>query len=85
MDKQLNIYEAKTRFSELVEKVGKGEEFIIAKNGKPAARLVGIAHGKAKPRKLGQLKGKLVIAADFDAPDLEIEKLFYGKKTRYPR
>lgn len=87
MDKQLNVYEAKTRFSELVDKAGKGEEFIIAKNGKPTARLVGIAPRKPKPRKLGQLAGKLTIGPDFDAPDAEMERLFYeglGGRGRRP-
>ena len=82
MEKQLNIYEAKTRFSELIEKASKGEEFIVARNGKPTARITGIASKKQKPRTLGQLKGKLVIAPDFDAPDPAIERLFLGRSAK---
>ncbi len=63
----VNIHEAKTHLSKLVEEVGKGQEIIIAKSGKPMAKLTGIS--PAKPiRKPGFLKGKIKIADDFDAP-----------------
>jgi prevent-host-death family protein len=62
-----NIHEAKTQFSRLVDAAAAGEEIIIAKAGKPAARLVPLE--RTKPvRKLGRLKGKIRIAEDFDAP-----------------
>lgn len=63
----VNIHEAKTQFSKLVESAMNGEETIIAKAGKPVAKLVPISLGKPK-RRLGVLKGKIKIADDFDAP-----------------
>ncbi len=62
----VNIHEAKTHFSKLVEAAMNGEEIIIAKSGKPAARLVPIA--TKTTRHFGVLKGKIKIAEDFDAP-----------------
>lgn len=63
----INIHEAKTHFSKLVELAMNGQETIIAKAGKPVAKLVPIFKGKPK-RTLGVLKGKIKIANDFDAP-----------------
>jgi prevent-host-death family protein len=69
---QVNLYEAKTHLSSLVERAAKGEEFVIAKAGKPMARLTPMAAEEkaAKPlRKFGQnLLGITYIADDFDAP-----------------
>ena len=63
----VNIHEAKTHLSRLVEEVSNGQEIIIAKAGKPMAILTGIS--AAKPiRRPGFLKGKIRIADDFDAP-----------------
>lgn len=62
----VNIHEAKTHFSKLIDAVMHGDEVIIAKAGKPAARLVPIAPLKPK-RKPGALKGKIKIAHDFNA------------------
>jgi prevent-host-death family protein len=62
----VNIHEAKTNFSKLIDAVGKGEEIVIAKSGKPAARLVPIQQSRVV-RKPGALKGKIHIAEDFDA------------------
>ena len=63
----VNIDEAKTHFSNLVEEACQGQEIVISKSGKPMARLIGII--PAKPiRKPGFLKGKIEIADDFDAP-----------------
>lgn len=61
----VNIHEAKTNFSKLVDAVMQGEEIIIAKAGKPAAKLVPITQAKPK-RKPGMLKGKIHIKSDFD-------------------
>jgi prevent-host-death family protein len=61
----INLYEAKTHLSQLVERASRGEEITIAKAGTPMARLVPIP---AAPRVPGALKGKIRIAADFDAP-----------------
>ncbi|MCP5278381.1 MAG: type II toxin-antitoxin system prevent-host-death family antitoxin [Thiobacillus sp.] len=62
----VNIHEAKTHLSRLVEEAAEGEEIIIAKAGRPVARIVALPSDK--PRKLGLLKGKFTIPDDFDAP-----------------
>ena len=67
MATQINVHEAKTHFSRLLARVKNGEEIIIAKAGKPVARLVPIAE-KQPNRAPGSAKGKVVIADDFDAP-----------------
>jgi len=63
----LNIHAAKTHLSRLIEEVAEGEEVVIAKAGKPVARLVPIGKAPGK-RKLGILKGRLHVPRDFDAP-----------------
>jgi prevent-host-death family protein len=63
---QVNLYEAKTKLSELVERAAAGEEIVIAKAGKPKARLVPIE--KKRKRTFGGWEGKGWIADDFDAP-----------------
>ena len=62
----LNIHAAKTHFSRLIEDVAAGEEVVIAKAGKPVARLVPI--GKSGKRTLGVLKGRLRVPRNFDSP-----------------
>ena len=62
----LNLYEAKTRLSALVDEAAAGKEIIIAKNGRPMARLVPFK--AAIRRRPGRAKGKIHVAADFDAP-----------------
>jgi prevent-host-death family protein len=63
----VNIHEAKTHLSRLVEDASNGEEIVIAKAGKPVARLMPFRPVR-KRRKLGWLKGKLEVPEDFDAP-----------------
>src|SRR5438309_697288 len=59
MGKQVNLYEAKTQLSRLVEEAAGGDTFIIAKNGKPMAELGPVSHaGRRPPRILGQLAGQ---------------------------
>ncbi len=67
MPVQVNIHEAKTHFSKLLARVKEGEEVIIAKAGKPIARLVPVVERPAR-RLPGSAKGKVTIAPDFDAP-----------------
>lgn len=63
----VNIHEAKTHFSQLVDAASKGKEIVIAKAGTPVAKLVSIE--KKKPTiRFGVLKGKLKLCEDFDAP-----------------
>jgi prevent-host-death family protein len=63
----VNVHEAKTHLSRLLFKVGEGEEVVIAKAGKPVARLVSIGK-KLKQRLPGSAKGKIVIRENFDKP-----------------
>ena len=72
-----NIHEAKTHLSRLVDRAAAGEEIIIAKAGKPVARLMPLAKAPKPRRKLGGWKGRVWISPDFDRRDKEIEKLFY--------
>ena len=63
----INLYEAKTKLSELVERAAKGEEIVIAKAGRPLARLVPLAK-RTTPRPFGLLAGQVRIGDDFDDP-----------------
>jgi prevent-host-death family protein len=63
----VNIHAAKTHLSRLVEDAAAGEEIVIAKAGKPLARLCPLAP-VPKKRVLGRLRGKLIVPDDFDAP-----------------
>lgn len=63
----VNIHEAKTHLSRLVDEVVVGAEVVIAKAGKPMARLIPFAPATQK-RRLGLLAGKLSVSEDFDAP-----------------
>jgi prevent-host-death family protein len=63
-----NIHEAKTHFSKLLARVLGGEEVVIAKAGKPVARLLPFTPADAAPRTPGIDKGKVIIQPDFDAP-----------------
>jgi prevent-host-death family protein len=60
-----NVHDAKTHFSRLLDRVAQGEEIIIAKSGRPVAKLVRVA---AEPHKPGRLKGRIRISPDFDEP-----------------
>lgn len=66
--KQINIYEAKTQLSALVDQVSRGRSFVIAKSGTPLAKLVPLNEEKRGKIKLGLMKGKIKFAKDFDAP-----------------
>jgi len=70
----VNMHEAKSTLSKLVEKVAEGEEVVIARAGKPVAKLVKYDR---EPRKLGGWEGKVWMADDFDETDEEIIDLFY--------
>ncbi len=63
----VNVHAAKTHLSRLLEAVGAGEEVVIAKAGKPVARLVPIEAATPR-RRLGTLAGQFVVPDDFDAP-----------------
>ena len=75
-----NLYQAKTSLSRLVDRAAAGEEIVIAKAGKPRAKLVPIARG-GRPRKPGGWEGRVYIAADFDEPlPEEIQAAFEGRE-----
>ena len=63
-----NIYEAKTQLSKLVDLAASGHNIVIARAGKPVARLTGLDSKQGRLTGLGALKGKGWIAEDFDAP-----------------
>lgn len=65
---QVNIYEAKTRLSQLVEQARRGETVIIAKAGTPLAKLVALDHEPKRKIVYGLMKGEFIEADDFDAP-----------------
>lgn len=65
--KTVNVHEAKTHLSRLLADVARGEEIVIARAGKPIARLVPVTPSGGA-RRLGIDEGRVVIAADFDAP-----------------
>jgi prevent-host-death family protein len=67
MGRTVNIHEAKTHLSRIVDEVAAGSEVIIARAGKPVARLVPLASTRGRKR-LGLLKGRIRVPADFDAP-----------------
>lgn len=67
--KQLNVYEAKTHFSQLLEQVAQGESVTIAKSGKPVARLVPVNFNPGgNGFEFGCMAGEIIVAEDFDAP-----------------
>jgi prevent-host-death family protein len=66
MSKIVNMHEAKTTLSQLVAEVEQGTEIVLARGGKPVAKLVPFQ--ATKKRKLGAWKGKVKMSSDFDAP-----------------
>ena len=81
--KTINIHEAKTHLSRLVEGAAKGEAFVIAKAGKPMVKVVPLEEEPKKKRRIGMLDGKFFIPDDLDQGlDKEIEELFYGNTER---
>ena len=74
----VNLYEAKTQLSKLVDQAAGGQDVVIARNGKPVARLTTVS--EKKPIRYGILKGKVTVAEDFDAllPEAVIDE-FEGR------
>lgn len=72
MEKAVNIHEAKTHLSRLVERVEAGEEITLARAGRPVARLVPYRR-PAAPRQPGLLKGLIWAAPDWDSPEVNAE------------
>ena len=73
----INIHEAKTQLSRYVDQAAQGEEVIIARAGKPVARLVPLVSQPGRPRTLGLGKGKYTLPEDFDKMNAsEIRDMF---------
>lgn len=78
---QVNIHEAKTRLSQLVQAVEDGteSEFVIARNGRPVAKLVAVDAPPKRRLRFGFAKGQFKLPDDFDADNDYIAKLFHGE------
>ena len=75
MTESVNIHDAKTHLSRLIERVEAGEEIVIARGGRPVARLVPL-RARTQPRRLGIWEGQVWIAPDFDDPIPELLDAF---------
>lgn len=73
-----NIYEAKAKLSEMVNKSLEGEDVYISKSGNPVAKIVPM-NDKSVQRKPGTLRGEIKVKKGFYESDKEIEKMFYGE------
>jgi prevent-host-death family protein len=76
-----NISQAKAELSALIEEVQRGNEVILAKAGKPVARLVAY-HGPVSPRTPGAMAGEIWIAPDFDTLPADIAEVFGMREPR---
>ena len=75
----VNIHEAKTNLSKLIEKAVKGEPFVIAKAGKPLVKVIALDSVGRRPKRLGFMEGQIKIPDDFDLMGRDdIEQLFTG-------
>lgn len=79
----INIHQAKTHLSRLVERAAAGEEIIIARNGKPVAKLVPFVPS-LEPRPIGGMEGKIWMADDFDETPEWLIRLFEGEEDDEP-
>jgi prevent-host-death family protein len=84
---EVNIHQAKTHLSKLLQKVADGEEVIIARSGVPFARIVLMEPEKATLRPLGMDRGKIVVPDDFNAPlpDDVLAQFYGGELPRLER
>jgi prevent-host-death family protein len=84
MGTTVNIHEAKTHLSKLIERVTNGEDVVIAKAGKPVVRLVAVTPGSQR-RRLGFMNGLgLTVPQDIKSPfKEEIEEMFYGNPDKF--
>lgn len=74
----VNIHEAKTQLSKLIERAVKGEPFVIAKAGKPLVKVTSL-EAPSRPQRLGFLAGEISVPDDFDRMgEAEIQALFGG-------
>lgn len=80
--KTVNIHEAKTQLSKLVDEAAKGDSFIIAKAGKPIVKVMALsAPTGSQVRRLGFMKGQILVPDDFDQMGSdEVERIFGGRE-----
>jgi len=78
MAESVNVYEAKTHLSQLIDRAAAGEEIVIARAGHPVARLVALVE-PPRPRVPGGWRGKVSMTAGFDDLPTEIEAAFRGE------
>lgn len=80
MTESVNVYEAKTHLSQLLDRAAAGEEIVIARNGRPVARLVALKESAPRRREPGAWAGQVSIAADFDDLPDEVAAAFRGER-----
>jgi prevent-host-death family protein len=80
MTASVNVYEAKTHLSQLLDRAAAGEEIVIARAGRPIARLVALSAASPQRRSPGAWRGKVSIAADFDELPAEVGAAFRGER-----
>jgi prevent-host-death family protein len=81
MSESVNVYEAKTHLSQLLDRAAAGEEIVIARAGRPVARLVALAEPWHRQRVHGAWHGQVSIAPDFDDLPAEVEAAFRGERS----
>jgi len=74
----VSLYTAKTQLSRLVDRAAAGEEIVIAKSGRPMARLVAY-RSRTKPRTLGGYEGKIKMRKSFDSLPVDVTRVFAGE------
>lgn len=79
MSKTVNLYEAKTHLSRLVDEAAAGEDIVIARHGHPVAKLVALEEKPKGKRPLGLARGQIWIAPDFDETPDDIIAAFEGR------
>ncbi len=78
---RINVSEAKAHLGDYLRKVSAGETFVLCERNRPVAELRGLPdNNRETPLKLGVLRGKFDVPADFDAPIPEFEKHYYGEQ-----
>jgi prevent-host-death family protein len=80
MTASVNVYEAKTHLSQLLDRAAAGEEIVIARAGRPIARLVALSGASLQRRTPGAWRGKVSISDDFDELPAEMDAAFSGER-----
>ena len=80
MSASINVYEAKTHLSQLLDRAAAGEEIVIARAGRPIARLVALSDASSQRRIPGAWRGKVSVAADFDELPADMDAAFRGER-----